>query len=171
MIRARAETPDDYVQIRQVNDLAFGCPDEGGIVEQIRAQGTDIISLVAIVDEKIVGHILFSPVVLESGEKSIEGMGLAPMAVLPEYQRKGIGSTLVERGLRKLRERKCPFVIVVGHIEYYPRFGFEPASKFGLECQWDNVPDEAFMAIVMDESVMKDAKGVARYMDEFDAAM
>ncbi len=171
MIRVREETPADYDQIRQVNDLAFECPDEGKIVDQIRASQEEIISLVALVDEKVVGHILFSPAVINRNQKPITGMGLAPMAVLPEYQNKGIGTTLVKEGLQKLRESNCPFVIVVGHAEYYPRFGFERASKHGLQCQYDGTPDEAFMVIIMDQAVMKHAKGVAEYMKEFDAAM
>jgi putative acetyltransferase len=171
MIRVREENPEDHDQIRYVNDLAFKCPDEGRIVDQIRAKQKEIISLVALIDEKIVGHILFSPVVINCDQKSIKGMGLAPMAVLPEYQKQGIGTTMVKEGLRKLQERKYPFVIVVGHAEYYPRFGFERASKYGLKCQWESVPDEAFMVMIMNQSVMKDAKGVAKYMKEFDAAM
>ena len=70
-----------------------------------------------------------------------------------------------------LKESPCPFVIVLGHPEYYPRFGFVPASGHGLQCQWDNVPDEAFMVLVFDESAMKGVSGVARYRSEFDAAM
>lgn len=167
----RRETRADHDQIRQVNDLAFGCPDEGTIVEQVRAKEQNIISLVAEVEGRVVGHILFSPVVIEREENPIEGMGLAPMAVLPDYQNKGIGSQLVEEGLRQLRETGCPFVIVVGHVEFYPRFGFEPASKHKLQCQWDGVPDEAYMAIIMDGEVMADVEGVAKYMKEFDAAM
>ena len=135
MIRIRDEIPGDYGQVRRVNDLAFECPDEGRIVDQIRTKQEEIISLVALIDEKIVGHILFSPVMMECDQKTIKGMGLAPMAVLPEYQKKGVGTTLVQEGLRRLRERRYPFVIVVGHADYYPRFGFERASKYGLECQ------------------------------------
>jgi len=171
MIRIREEMPDDYGQIRHVNDQAFKCPDEGRIVDQIRAKEKEIISLVAQIEEKVVGHILYSPVWIDCDQTPIKGMGLAPMAVLPEYQNKGIGSMLVKEGLRRLQEREYPFVIVVGHPEYYPRFGFERASKYKLKCQWDGVPGEAFMAIIMNRSVMKDVKGIAKYMEEFDAAM
>ena len=94
-------------------------------------------------------------------------MGLAPMAVLPDRQRQGIGSQLVRRGLDILRGRHCPFVVVVGYPEYYPRFGFEPASKLGLVSQWEGVPDAAFMAVVLDREAMVGASGVARYRDEF----
>jgi putative acetyltransferase len=85
-----------------------------------------LLSLVAVEKEKIVGHILFSSAIIEGEHGVVKGMGLAPMAVLPEFQRQGIGSQLVKAGIEKLRKTKCPFIIVLGHPEYYPRFGFEP---------------------------------------------
>ena len=93
------------------------------------------------------------------------------MAVLPEHQRRGIGLKLIGAALAVLRDRQCPFVIVLGHPEYYPRFGFEPASKYCVRSQWEGVPDEAFMLLVLDESVVQGVSGVARYRDEFDEAM
>lgn len=98
-------------------------------------------------------------------------MGLAPMAVLPERQRQGIGSTLVRAGIDVLWERNCPFIIVLGHSGYYPRFGFVPASRHGLLCQWDGIPDEAFMVLILDDDAMAAASGAARYRREFDQAM
>jgi putative acetyltransferase len=80
-------------------------------------------------------------------------------------------AALVEHGLKKLREASFPFVIVLGHADYYPRFGFQPASRFGLACQWEGIPDDVFMAILLDERAMRGAGGTARYRDEFDAAM
>ncbi len=93
------------------------------------------------------------------------------MAVLPERQRQGIGSMLVQAGVDAMRERNCPFIIVLGHPKYYPRFGFAAASHHGLSCQWDGVPDEAFMVLILDESAMASVSGTARYRDEFDLAM
>ena len=98
-------------------------------------------------------------------------MGLAPMAVLPERQRQGIGSRLVEAGIRILRKQGCPFVIVLGHPGFYPRFGFVSASRYGLTCQWEGVPDEAFMVLILNESTLAGVTGIARYRDEFAAAM
>jgi putative acetyltransferase len=95
---------------------------------------------VAVDGGRIVGHILFSPITVETNHQGIKGMGLAPMAVLPERQRQGIGSALVREGLSLLSAQQCPFVIVVGHPEYYPRFGFVPASQYGLICPWEGVP-------------------------------
>ena len=101
----------------------------------------------------------------------ILGMGLAPMAVLPERQRAGIGSQLVREGLKRLRAASTPFVIVLGHPEYYPRFGFQPASRYGIQCQWEGVPDQAFMILIFHKPALRGVSGVARYRDEFDEAV
>jgi putative acetyltransferase len=164
----RPETPADFSGIRQVNERAFGRPAEADLVDRLRQACADALSLVA-VDDAVVGHILFTPVVVEGAEQRVVGMGLAPMAVLPDRQRQGIGSQLVRRGLDILREREYPFVVVVGHPDYYPRFGFEPASKCGLVSQWEGMPDTVFMALVLDRHAMAGASGVARYRDEFNA--
>jgi putative acetyltransferase len=162
----RPERPDDSCRIREVNERAFGRPAEADLVEKLWHACADALSLVA-EDGAIVGHILFTPVVLEGTGRRVLGMGLAPMAVLPDRQRQGIGSQLVKRGLDILRERGCPFVVVVGHPEYYPRFGFERASRHGLVSQWEGMPDAAFMVLVLDVEAMAGASGVARYRDEF----
>ena len=166
MITIRPERPDDTAQVRRVNELAFGQPAEADLVERLRQACTDSLALVA-EDDGVVGHILFTPVVVESTARPVLGMGLAPMAVLPDRQRQGIGSQLVRRGLDILRERNCPFVVVVGHPEYYPRFGFEPASVHGLASQWEGIPDAAFMVLVLNAHVMAGVSGVATYRDEF----
>lgn len=161
----RPERPEDASEIRHVNELAFGQPAEADLVDKLRKACAEALSLVAEDGGAIVGHILFSPVVVEG--RLDFGMGLAPMAVLPDRQRQGIGSQLVRRGLDNLRERGCPFVVVVGHPGYYPRFGFEPASKHGLLSQWEGMHDTAFMVLVLDVQAMAGASGVARYRDEF----
>ena len=162
----RPERPEDASRIREVHQRAFGQPAEAELVEKLRASGCESLSLVAD-DDTVVGHILFTPVVVEGPERRVVGMGLAPMAVLPDRQRQGIGSQLVTLGLEVLRARGCPFVVVVGHPEYYPRFGFEPASKHGLASQWEGMPDAAFMVLVLDVGAMAGATGVARYREEF----
>jgi len=171
MTTIRLEEPGDVASIRDVNERAFDQPEEANIVDHLRETCGGLLSFVAVVDEQVVGHILFSPATIEQDGKAIEGMGLAPMAVIPEHQRRGIGSSLVETGLDILRDSSCPFVIVLGHPEYYPRFGFETASRHGITCQWDGVPDEAFMILVFDQNAMKHVSGVARYRDEFGEAM
>lgn len=119
MTRIRAEKPEDVSQVRAVNEAAFGQSTEADIVNNMRLACEDSPSLVA-EDGLVVGHVLFAPVVVESPEGRVVGMGLAPMAVLPDRQRHGIGGKLVRRGLEILRDRGCPFVIVLGRPKYYP---------------------------------------------------
>lgn len=165
----RLEQPGDGPQVRRINELAFGQPAEADLVDRLRHACGDSVSLVA-EDESVVGHILFTPVTIGNEGRRVVGMGLAPMAVLPERQRQGIGSQLVMRGLEILRDRRCPFVVVVGHAEYYPRFGFEPCSRHRLASQWEGVPDDAFMVAVLDPRAMAGVAGVAKYRDEFSDA-
>ena len=166
MITIRPETSEDAARVRYINELAFGQPGEADLVDKLRQACADAVSLVA-EDDAVVGHILFTPVVVESAGRRVLGMGLAPMAVLPDRQRQGIGSQLVRQGLQNLRERGCPFVVVVGHPEYYPRFGFERASMHNLTSEWEGVPDDAFMVLILDARAMTGVSGVATYRREF----
>ncbi|MGD9873909.1 MAG: GNAT family N-acetyltransferase [Kiritimatiellia bacterium] len=167
----RPEKPADIPAVRALNEAAFGQTVEADIVDAVRAECRSAVSLVAEDEGRIVGHIFFSPVVVSDDMESVRGMGLAPMAVLPERQRQGIGSALVREGIEKLRQKGCPFIVVLGHPAFYPRFGFMPASRKGVFCQWDGVPDEAFMILILDKSVMAGAAGTARYREEFDQAV
>jgi putative acetyltransferase len=162
VITVRDEQPADLAAIRAVNDAAFDQPLEGRIVDALRAHGAVRLSLVAEVDGRIVGHILFSPVV----SSGAEGLGLGPMAVTPEQQRRGVGGALIEAALVRLRAAGCPFVVVLGHHDYYTRFGFVPASRHGLRCEWD-VPDDAFMVHVLDPGATAAVTGLVRYRPEF----
>lgn len=164
----RGERPEDASRVRHVNEAAFGRPAEADLVERLRRACGDSLSLVA-EDAAVVGHILFTPVMVESPGRRVLGMGLAPLAVLPDRQRQGVGSQLVRRGLNLLRERGCPFIVVVGHPEYYPRFGFEPARPLGIDPPFD-VPDEAWMARKLPRYT-DEAKGTVKYADAFDAAV
>ena len=171
MILIRAERPEDVPGIFIVNERAFGRREEGEIVDRLRESDSEFISLVAEEQGAILGAILFTPATLESAGRRIDGMQLAPLAVLPERQRQGIGLALTRQGLEILRERGCPFVVLVGHPEYYPRFGFERASAHGLVCPWDGVPDEAWMACILDAEAMAGASGVVRVREEWGAAL
>jgi putative acetyltransferase len=102
---------------------------------------------------------MYSP--LSIGGK-VTGAALGPMAVIPERQRQGIGSKLIEAGNQKLKDAGCPFIIVVGHADYYPRFGFRPASERGITCEWD-VPGDVFMLLVLDEAKTEGVSGLAKY--------
>ena len=171
MTKIRFEKPEDIAFIHSVNEQAFGRVSEAKLVDTLRLACTDHLSLVADDNGSIIGHLMFTPVVVTDGKQKTEGMGLAPMAVLPSRQRQGIGTQLVDSGLRILKEKGCPFVIVLGHPEYYPRFGFQAASGCNIKTQWDGVPDEAFMILVMDHEAMLNVSGVATFRDEFNDAL
>ncbi len=171
MIPIRKEQPGDEEQIRFVNTRAFGQNAEADIVDTLRRTCPEGVSLVALRDRIIAGHILFTPAEIVSAKGSFHGMGLAPMSVLPELQRQGIGSALVRAGIEEIRRASQPFIIVLGHPTYYPRFGFVPASRCGITSEYNGVPDEAFMMLVLDESALAGVAGTAKYRPEFAAAV
>ena len=166
MIIIRPETAADVAQIHQVNELAFGSPSEAKLVEQLRAVADPQISLVAVKDSHVVGHVFFSPVSIETNDSGAVILGLAPMAVLPEYQNQGIGSQLVRAGLQSCQRIGCDVVVVVGHPEYYPRFGFVPAKPKGLSCEYP-VPDEVFMVAELKPGALNGRRGVVKYLPAF----
>ncbi len=162
----RPEKPEDVPAIRIVIEQAFGRPAEADLVDALRRNGKATLSLVAEEGSRVVGHILFSPVTVETGERELVGVGLAPVAVLPEFQNRGGGSLLVKDGLDRCREAGHSFAVVLGHPHYYPRFGFTPASRFGIRCEYE-VADENFMAMELREGALRNQAGMARYQPEF----
>ena len=166
-MRIRSQTDADDSAVWQVNEAAFPTPVEAGLVERLRAEADPVVSLVAEDDDGLVGHILFSPVSL-SADADFPAMGLAPMAVLPNRQRQGIGAALIREGLDACRKLGCRAVFVLGHPDYYPRFGFVAASRFGIECRFE-VPDEAFMALELEPDALKGLAGKMRYHPALDA--
>lgn len=163
----RRESPNDVAGIRHVNLGAFETDLEANIVDALRAQASPLVSLVAVSDDVIVGHILFSPVTLSS-QPGLPIMGLAPMAVVSQRQRQGIGSDLVRAGIEGCRAAGCVAVVVLGHAEYYPRFGFTPASRFGLVSEYD-VPEDVFMAMELTPGALRGNGGTIRYHPAFGA--
>jgi putative acetyltransferase len=163
----REENPRDASAIRDLLVQAFGSPAEADIVDALRLQCRDQVSLVAERKGAVVGHILFTPVVIDTGHAPMQGYGLAPLAVRPDAQRRGVGSTLVRAGIERVARLGAPFIVVIGHPEYYPRFGFVPASAHGVRCQWEGIPDPAVMIHLLDPSVAARLGGVARYRPEF----
>src|SRR6266567_3686247 len=166
MIVVRSERTEDHESVRRVNELAFEQPNEADLADALRANARPFISLVAVVDEQVVGHIFFSPVSIESGNGVFTAMGLAPMAVLPEYQNQGIGSQLVREGLAACQRLGDVVVVVLGHANYYPRFGFSPASLKGLRSEYD-VADEVFMVTELIEGALGGRRGLVKYHPEF----
>jgi putative acetyltransferase len=162
---------EDINGVHALHELAFGQPQETNTVDKLRNNCEGLLSFVAIEKDKIVGHVLFSPAEIEGQQGTLKGMGLAPMAVLPDLQRKGIGTRLINRGIEELRNLKCPFIIVLGHPEYYPRFGFENASTYGIKCRWEGVPADAFMIFWLDKSKAGQVSGLAKYREEFNEAV
>lgn len=167
-MRIRREEAQDIPQVRAVNVAAFGSATEAGIVEVLRSDANDVVSLVAEEDGEIGGHIMFSPVRVV-GAPDLHAMALAPMAVIPHRQRTGIGSKLVRAGLEECRRSGVAAVFVVGHPSYYPRFGFAPASKFAFTCEFD-VPDEAFMAAELIPEALAGHSGTVQFHEAFSHA-
>ena len=162
----RLEAPGDADGVRATNEQAFGTPVEARLVDALRdAEGR--VSLVATLEDRIIGHILFTPVVLDP-PTAVRVAGLAPMAVRPDHQRSGVGTSLVRAGLDECRRRGYSAVVVVGHPGYYPRFGFAPARAKGLHCEFE-VPDDAFMVVELEPDALAGAGGVVRYRPEFAA--
>ena len=163
LMKIRPETENDFAQVYRVNALAFESEAEAKLVEKLRAVEPQI-SLVAETGGEIVGHIFFSPVTLDG--EATDFLGLAPMAVLPEFQNQQIGSKLVEEGLRIARERGFTAVFVLGHARYYPRFGFSTARLKGFTCEYE-VPDDVFMALELAGGALAGKKGLVKYRPEF----
>jgi putative acetyltransferase len=164
----RIEKEDDYSSVNELNEIAFAQPDEAELVSKLR-QNPDYIhelSLVAEEDDKIIGHILFTSIEIVNGDQRHKSLALAPMSVLLEHQNKGVGSALVEAGFLKAQELGFTSVIVLGHPEYYPRFGFIPAEDFNIHPpvkEWAS----AFFAKELTESSLKDVSGTVQYLPEF----
>lgn len=169
MLIIRKETLEDIAAIRFVNEHAFGGTVEADIVEKLRDRGVLKLSLVAMQDNEIIGHIAFSPVKIESERSSSEAIALAPMAILPAHQHRGIGSQLVRAGLKECRQLGYKAVVVLGHPDYYPRFGFIPASIFNLKCEYP-APDEAFMTLELSKGALSHISGTVKYQPEFQDA-
>lgn len=169
-VNIRQENKDDINVVFEVNKLAFGQDNEANLVELLRQSKAFIpeLSLVATLDNKIVGHILFTKIQIVNDDKSeTESLALAPMAVRPEFQNKGIGKQLIKHGLDKARELKHKSVIVLGHEHYYPKFGFVPADKWNIKSPYE-VPTNVFMALELVTDGLKNTNGLVKYPKEFE---
>ena len=165
VVQIRAEAEKDWAAVRSVNGSAFNRLAEADLVAELREQTRPVISLVAEDRGGIVGHIMFSRVLL-ANHPELKIMGLGPMAISPEHQRQGIGSALVRAGLEECKELDFGAVVVLGHPEYYPRFGFTPAVLFGISCEYA-VPEAAFMVIELQPGYLGGASGEVKYHAAF----
>ena len=162
----RHEEPRDKAAIRFVNEQAFGGSSEANAIEQLRDRDQLTISLVAVRDDNVIGCILFTPAMIESADRVWPTLGLALLAVLPDHQRQGIGSAMMKAGLDECRHLGHERVIVLGHPDYYPRFGFVSARRFNIRCEWD-VPENAFMVLELHPGAFDHVSGLAKYQPEW----
>jgi putative acetyltransferase len=166
-VQVRPETPADRTAIREINEQAFGRPNEARLVDAIRSSPDFIpqLSLVAEQDGSLVGHVLFSPLTIQG----IEGLGLlalGPIAVRPEWQRQGVGGQLIRIGLERAAAMGYRAVVLVGHSTYYPRFGFTSARAYGLEAPFP-VSDEHFMALPLQPGGLDGVRGTISFPPAF----
>ena len=159
----RSEQPGDEAQIHAIHRRAFQ-GQEAQLVDLLRERGKNIVSIVAQKDGLLIGHVLFTEAIAEPMNQ-FRGVGLAPVAVLPEFQNQGIGSSLVRAGLEACVQKGYDYVVVLGHTDYYPRFGFRKASAFGLGNTYD--VDEPFMALAFRPGVLGNFSGIIKYQPEF----
>jgi len=166
----RTESVKDFKEVYNVNFLAFGNrEDESKLIERIRNSEEFIseLSIVAEIDNEIVGHILLSKAAVENKEEQQEVIVLAPIAIKPIYQKQGIGSKLINEGLKRCKELGFNIVFLIGHPEYYPKFGFKPARIFGLELKQFEVPEDVFMVCELNEGELQNIKGELKYPKSF----
>jgi putative acetyltransferase len=162
----RTEKPEDLEAVRNLNIAAFGRENEANLVDRLRGTGSTF-SFVAVQSDRIVGHIFFSLVTVEGKcSKNLSILGLAPVAVDPNYQRQGIGTRMIREGLKECGRAGFQAVVVLGHPHFYSRFGFIPASRNSLRCEYD-VPDEAFMVLELESGALQDCSSTVKYRSEF----
>ena len=164
----REEQASDIEAIWKINVDAFETDAEASLVNALRNSDCIYISLVSELENKAVGHILFTLVELSGNKNKLKIVGLAPMAVLNKYQNKGIGSKLVEAGLDKCKLLGYDAVVVLGHPNYYPKFGFVPSIKYGIKSEYE-VPDEVFMILELIPKSLKNHEGVIKYHEAFNS--
>jgi putative acetyltransferase len=160
----RRERSGDRPAVGAINVAAFGQPDEADLIEGLRTEGAVLLSLVAELDGRPIGHILFSRMWIDTSAGPIDAVALAPMAVLPEFQRHGIGGKMILAGLDLLREQGERIVIVLGHPAYYPRFGFSTEKAGTLTSPF---PKDAFMALELQPGTLEGVQGAVRYAAAF----
>lgn len=166
----RTETVQDFEEVYKLNYLAFGNrEDESILIERIRKSEEFVpeLSIVAEMDNEIVGHLLLSKAIVEDHKKVSTVIVLAPIAVKPNCQKQGIGSELIEEGIRRCKALGYSIILLIGHPSYYPRLGFKPARKYGLELKQFEVPDEVFMVYEVEDGKLHEINGELKYPKSF----
>ena len=162
----RQEESGDAAAIRRVVQDAFGGSSEADLIDALRTHGKFKLSLVAVREGQVAGHLLFTEVTIESAGSNLKALGLAPLAVKAEFQRQGVGSALMQHGLVQCRDLGYGAVVVLGHPQYYPKFGFLPANRYGLRCEYE-VPEDVFMVLELRAGALRGIGGLVRYQPEF----
>ena len=165
----RPETSSDRAAVFRVNRDAFGQDAEANLVDALRAGGYSRVSLVAELDSQVVGHVLFSHLPIRTPDRVVESLSLAPMAVLPAFQRRGIGSALVKEGLRTARTQGHRSVVVLGHRAFYPRFGFSAELAEPLASPFSDA-GEHWMALELVPGALAGVVGRVEYPAPFFAS-
>lgn len=166
MPEIRSAQPADLPAIESIHRAAFPADLEAQLVRLLAARSKDAISLVAVAEDRLLGHVLFSPATIEkAGSILVTGLGLAPVAILPDHQNRGLGSALIRAGLERCRGIGCPFVVVLGEPAFYGRFGFEPGSRFGLTGEFGG--EDAFQILWLQEPCSLPTDCLVRYAPEF----
>ncbi|MBW8326791.1 MAG: N-acetyltransferase [Prolixibacteraceae bacterium] len=173
-ITIRKEIPKDHNWVIELTAKAFETMpfsegDEDKLVARLRNAPGFIpeLSLVAELDGLIVGHILFTPLVIDNGQQQFESLVLGPVSVLPEFQKQGIGGKLIRTGHQKAVELGFRSVILIGHPEYYPRFGYKPSSTWGIKTHYELPSDDVFMAVELTDGALKNVSGMVIFPPEF----
>jgi len=161
----RSEISSDENEIRVVNLQAFDSAFEANLVDLMRIRDKVVISLVGILDQRVVGYIMFSLVNIDPPYRKYTITGLAPLAVAPEYQNMGIGTALVHSGIHICKDNDFDAIVLIGHPDYYTRFGFVPGNSVGLESEYNST--DAFMALELKPGVFSDINGLVRFAPEF----
>ncbi len=167
----RQESVADVSKIYELTKSAFGRAPEADLVDLLRADDALIFSQVALLDNQIVGHAAYSLVSITDADASHYQPALGPIAVAPSHQRRGIGSALVRAGLEAMVEAGYGLLFLVGHVSYYPRFGFQPAQPLGFSSDYvePGGPHEHFMVAVLDARAPDSVRGHVRFHPAFDA--